>query len=141
MKETIWITIVSKRICIFSVWPLPKVENWVWKQIWKEGGGAKFITKKVLKKPNTPKYAQVLVVMWAKPNSVTTLLSPPKYRHSTYFVCCLILQVGLYFRYCFLSNPRMATKLYLHWSLGRTYICSALSFRALQCSATQCSAL
>ena len=29
-----------------------------------------------LKKPNTPEYAQVLVVMWAKPNSVTALLSP-----------------------------------------------------------------
>ena len=24
------------RICVFSVWPLPKVENWFWKQIWNE---------------------------------------------------------------------------------------------------------
>ena len=27
--------------------------------------------------PPIPKYAQDLVVMWAKPNSVTALLSPP----------------------------------------------------------------
>ena len=25
----------NTRICVFSVWPLPKVENWFWKQIWK----------------------------------------------------------------------------------------------------------
>ena len=30
-----------------------------------------------LKKPNTPKYAQDLVVTWVKPNSDTALLSPP----------------------------------------------------------------
>ena len=26
----------NTRICLFSVWPLPKVENWFWKQIWNE---------------------------------------------------------------------------------------------------------
>ena len=26
----------NTRICIFSVWPLPKVENWFQKQIWNE---------------------------------------------------------------------------------------------------------
>ena len=34
------------------------------------------VNKKDQKKPNTPKYAQDLVVTWAKPNSVTALLSP-----------------------------------------------------------------
>ena len=34
------------------------------------------LPKKSLKKPNTPEYAQVLVVTWAKPNSVSALLSP-----------------------------------------------------------------
>ena len=24
------------RICVFSVWPLPVVQNWFWKQIWNE---------------------------------------------------------------------------------------------------------
>ena len=42
------------------------------------GGGLYFITKFFFsKKPNIPKYAQDWVVTWAKPNSVTTLLSPP----------------------------------------------------------------
>ena len=36
-----------------------------------------FFTKNFLKKPNTPKYAQDLVVTWAKLNSVTALSSPP----------------------------------------------------------------
>ena len=36
------------------------------------GWGLNLLPKKNLKKPNTPKYAQVLVVTWAKPNSVTT---------------------------------------------------------------------
>ena len=44
--------------------------------IW-PGGGHFLLQKKILKKSNTPKYAQVLVVTWAKPNSVTALLSPP----------------------------------------------------------------
>ena len=26
----------NMRICVFSVWPLPEVKNWFWKQIWKE---------------------------------------------------------------------------------------------------------
>ena len=26
----------NMRICIFSVWPLPEVKNWFWKQIWNE---------------------------------------------------------------------------------------------------------
>ena len=26
----------NTRICVFSVWPLPEVENWFWKQIWNE---------------------------------------------------------------------------------------------------------
>ena len=41
------------------------------------GGGKLFLTNFFLKKPNTPEYAQVLVVMWAKLNSVTVLLSTP----------------------------------------------------------------
>ena len=41
------------------------------------GGGGQFFRQHFfLKKPNTPEYAQVLVVTWAKPNSVTALLSP-----------------------------------------------------------------
>ena len=105
---------VITRICVFSVWPFPEVENWFLKQIWNEnvhisilnfyfgafwsvfkkskygflivfskcdlageGGGATFVTEKIRKKPNIPKYAQVLVVTWAKTNSVTALLSPP----------------------------------------------------------------
>ena len=38
--------------------------------------GTDFVKKKILKKPNTPDYAQVLVVMCLKPNSVAALLSP-----------------------------------------------------------------
>ena len=45
------------------------------KVIW-VGGGNFFRQIFFLKKPNTPEYAQVLVVTWAKPNSVTALLSP-----------------------------------------------------------------
>ena len=26
----------NTRICVFSVWPLPKVKHWFWKQIWNE---------------------------------------------------------------------------------------------------------
>ena len=40
------------------------------------GGGERFFRQKFfLKKPNTQEYAHVLVVMWAKLNSVTALLS------------------------------------------------------------------
>ena len=45
--------------------------------IWLGWGAFFFLQKKILKKPDIPKYAQDLVVMWAKPNSVTALLSPP----------------------------------------------------------------
>ena len=45
------------------------------KVIW-VGGGLFFGRIFFLKKPNTPEYAQVLVVTWAKLNSVTALLSP-----------------------------------------------------------------
>ena len=41
------------------------------------GGGADFVTKKFLKKPNKPEYAQVLVVTCPKLNSVAALLPPP----------------------------------------------------------------
>ena len=40
------------------------------------GGGRIFWRNKLLKKPNTSGYAQVLVVTWAKLNSITALLSP-----------------------------------------------------------------
>ena len=40
-------------------------------------GGPFSLTKKILKKPNIPKYSQNLVVTWAKPNSVTAHVSPP----------------------------------------------------------------
>ena len=66
-----------------SIFDLGKWSNWDTQifKMWfgRGGGGAKFNTKKNLKKPNTPKYAHVLVVTWAKPNSVTALLSPPLY--------------------------------------------------------------
>ena len=26
----------NANICVFSVWPLPEVQNWIWKQIWNE---------------------------------------------------------------------------------------------------------
>ena len=45
-------------------------KKWFW---W---GGQFFRQKFFLKKPNTLEYAQVLVVMCPKPNSVTALLSP-----------------------------------------------------------------
>ena len=41
------------------------------------GGGKYFVTKKILKKPNIPDYAQVLVDMCLKPISVAILLFPP----------------------------------------------------------------
>ena len=44
--------------------------------IW-PGGGIFLKQFFFLKKPNIPKYAKDLVVTWAKPNSVTALLSPP----------------------------------------------------------------
>ena len=44
------------------------------------GGGTDFVMKKNLKKPNTLKYPQVLVVMCLKPNSVAALLPPPPYQ-------------------------------------------------------------
>ena len=40
------------------------------------GGGQFFCQHFYLKKPNIPEYSQVLVVTWAKLNSVTALLSP-----------------------------------------------------------------
>ena len=41
------------------------------------GEGGRFLCQNCfLTKPNTPEYAQVLVVTWAKLNSVTALLSP-----------------------------------------------------------------
>ena len=46
------------------------------KEIW-DGGDSFFCQQFFLKKPNTPKYAQVLVVTYPKLNSVTALLSPP----------------------------------------------------------------
>ena len=48
------------------------------KVIW-VGGGLFFCRNFFLKKPNTPEYAQVLVVTCPKLNSVTALLSPPPY--------------------------------------------------------------
>ena len=82
----------NTRICVFSIWPLPEVENWFRKPIWNENVhisilifflksfsqyfkksengfliefsksdstwvGFYFWQKKILKKPNTPKYA------------------------------------------------------------------------------------
>ena len=44
---------------------------------WGGGEGDFFLPNKILKKKNTPKYAQNLVVTRAKPNSLTALLSPP----------------------------------------------------------------
>jgi hypothetical protein len=46
------------------------------KGIWVGGGGQFVHQKYCLKKPNTPEYAQDLVITWAKLNSVTALLSP-----------------------------------------------------------------
>ena len=40
------------------------------------GGGTIVLQIHFLKRPNTPEYDQDLVVTWAKPNSVTALLSP-----------------------------------------------------------------
>ena len=45
------------------------------KVIW-VGGGAGFFAKKKSEKSSTLEYAQVVVVLWAKLNSVTALLSP-----------------------------------------------------------------
>ena len=46
------------------------------------GGGGEFFRQFFFsEKPNTPEYAKVLLVMWAKLNSVTALLSP---RPNTY---------------------------------------------------------
>ena len=42
--------------------------------IW-QGGGAKFVTKKNSEKAKHSQICPSLVVMWAKPNSVTALLS------------------------------------------------------------------
>ena len=47
-------------VCFFQVW-----------------GETYFMTKQLLKNPNTPEYAQVLVVMCPKLNSDAALLSPP----------------------------------------------------------------
>ena len=44
--------------------------------LWLGGGQNLITTIFFLKKPNSFKYAQVLVVTWAKHNSVTTLLPP-----------------------------------------------------------------
>ena len=43
------------------------------------GGGHFFCKNCFQEKPNTPEYAQVLVVMCPNLNSVTALLSPPPY--------------------------------------------------------------
>ena len=48
------------------------------------GRGLNLLPKKILKKPNIPKYVQVLVVTWAKPNSVAALLSPHYYEDEIY---------------------------------------------------------
>ena len=48
------------------------------KVIW-VGGDIFFAKNFCLKKPNTPEYAEVLVITWAKLNSVTALLSPLVY--------------------------------------------------------------
>ena len=48
------------------------------KVIW-PGGDCFYYQKKILKKPNTSEYAQVLVVTWAKLNSVTALLPHSPY--------------------------------------------------------------
>ena len=96
-------------IWVFSVRPLPEVENWFRKQIWNEsvhifiliffgafgsefkkskngfpivfskcdfagGGGLNLWRKKFLKKPNTPKYSQVL---WYRGRNL--IPSPPYY--------------------------------------------------------------
>ena len=58
------------------------------------GGDSLFANFFLLKKPITPEYAQVLVVTWAKPNSVTALLSHRpipvfKYLELKYVVHCL----------------------------------------------------
>ena len=51
-------------------------------------GGESFFCQKIcLKKPNTPEYAQVLVVLWAKLNSVTALLSPRPTKQHLYVIC------------------------------------------------------
>ena len=56
-------------------------------------GGDNFFTKKFfLKKSNTPEYTQVLVVTWAKLNSVTTLLSPrPNISRKLMIVSCVFV--------------------------------------------------
>ena len=57
------------------------------------GGGKQFFRRNFfLKKPNTPEYAQVLVVTCPRLNSVTALLSPPP-------------NIGLYSISLFLFTP------------------------------------
>ena len=54
------------------------------KVIWVEGG--QILRQKCFpKKPNTPKYAQVLVITLAKLNAVTALLSPALLLHLIYW--------------------------------------------------------
>ena len=114
----LWSTVTSGVICLFSVWPIPRVQNRFQKQIWNKnvhicnqkfflehldhhkqifkiqklishwimkkmiffwGGGLILGRNFFLKKPNTPEYAWVLVVMCPKLNSAAALLSPSPY--------------------------------------------------------------
>ena len=59
-----------------AFWPKKWISHRILKKWFGWGGGLFFCQHFFLKKPNTLEYAQVLVVTWAKPNSVTALLSP-----------------------------------------------------------------
>ena len=91
--------------CIFKIW---------------FGRGGFFIFFKFLKKPNIPKCTQYLVATWAKPNSVTALLSP------------LLTLVGLWWG----GNNALCEKTLKKWHLklaspsgdNWTFLCLPLSF-------------
>ena len=62
----------NKRICVFSVWPLPKFENWFWKQIWDKNvhisiqiffGAFRSVFKKS-QKMDFPLYFQKVMLLW-----------------------------------------------------------------------------
>ena len=83
---------------------LQKEKKWIShcilkKGIWVGWGGIFFNFFFLLKKPNNPEYAQVLVVTCPKLNSVTALLSlPPKQQKATKLTSCFYIPVC---EYCF----------------------------------------
>ena len=60
------------RICIVSVWPLPKDKNWFWKQIWNENIHITFLKKNLSilvsiwksQKIDFPLYFQKVMLLW-----------------------------------------------------------------------------